>query len=57
MKVNLFFSMLSGFSLFHINSQHELKKKKKEIIFLQNNLGEVYEVLGVLLYKHRDFRN
>ena len=39
--------MLSGFPLFHINSQHELQWKKKEIIFVQDNLSEVYEILGV----------
>jgi len=42
--------MLSGFSLIHINKQHELYLKKKEIIFVQDNLSEVYEVLSVLLH-------
>jgi len=41
--------MLSGFSLIHINNQHKLQLKKKEIIFVQDNLSEVYEVLSVLL--------
>ena len=38
--------MLSGFSLFHINNQHELQLqwKKKETIFDQDNLSEVYEI-------------
>ena len=40
--------MLSGFSLFRIiNSQHELYWKKEDIIFVQDNLSEVYEILGV----------
>ena len=47
MKLNLHSLMLSGFSLFHINSQHELQWKKKEIIFVQDNLSEVYEILAV----------
>ena len=47
MKLNLYSSMLSGFSLFHINSQNELKWKKKEIILVEDNLSEVYEILGV----------
>ena len=33
MKVNLYSSMLSGFSLFYVNSQHELWWKKKKITF------------------------
>ena len=41
MKLDLYSSMLSGFSLFHINSQHELQWKKKETIFVQDNLSEV----------------
>ena len=49
MKLNLHSLMLSGFSLFHINiySQHKLQWKKKEIIFVQDNLSEVYEILAV----------
>jgi len=33
--------MLPGFSLIHINNQHELQLKKKQIIFVQDNLSEV----------------
>ena len=47
MNLKLYSSMLSGFSLFQINSQHELQWKKKETIFVQDNLSEVYEILGV----------
>ena len=47
MKLNLYSLMLSGFLLFHINSQHELYWKKKDIIFVQDNLSEVYEIFGV----------
>ena len=28
-----------------------------KVIFVQDKLSEVYEVLDVLLYKHRDFGN
>ena len=49
--------MLSGFSLIHINNQHKLWLKKKEIIFVQDNLSEVYEVLSVFCIKHKDFGN
>ena len=47
MELNLYSSLLLGFSLFQINSQPELQWKKKETIFVQDNLSEEYEILGV----------
>ena len=49
--------MLSGFSRIHINNQHELQLKKKEIIFVQDNLSIYMKSGAFYCIEHKDFGN